>query len=234
MTESRRNHKYAWGYFVSIGKIPRDAGKNEWCLHHRDITLKTTDPDRYHKWLIEDLEPMLKSEHIKLHQSGRKRSKETRELISSKLKGKKRTEEQRQRISEATKLAFQKPENIAKLKARPSHSPWNKGMKKARPQKFPQRGRVWVTNGSKDLKVPPDEIPEGYMLGRSFHFAHTEETKAKMRKPKSKETILKFSLSQIGMKFWNNGAICIRARECPGLGWTRGLLKSNKRQNANG
>lgn len=168
---------YAWGYFVTTGRIPRDAGKNEWCLHHKDSALKTADPDRYHEWRVEDLVPMLKSEHTKMHQSGCRRSKETVELISSKLRGRKRTEEQRRRISEATKLAFQKPENIAKLKARPHHTPWNKGMGKPHVSKPPQKGRIWVTDGQHCSKVPADAIPEGWTRGRPQSRVKRERSK---------------------------------------------------------
>lgn len=55
MTQDRRNQRNAWGYFVIIGKIPKDATPNEWCLHHIDTTLKYTNPSRYAEWRVEDL-----------------------------------------------------------------------------------------------------------------------------------------------------------------------------------
>lgn len=38
-------------------------------LHHKDPELKYDDPERYHQWLIEDLQPMDKREHRSLHMS---------------------------------------------------------------------------------------------------------------------------------------------------------------------
>lgn len=38
-----------------------------WILHHKDSTLKQKDPVRYHEWRPEDLEPMTRSEHMKIH-----------------------------------------------------------------------------------------------------------------------------------------------------------------------
>lgn len=185
----KENHTRAWCYFIAMGQLPVDAKKNEWVLHHVDMTLRALDPVRYNEWRVEDLVPMLRTEHAKLHGSSRTVSEETKSKISQANIGKRRTPEQRQRISEATKLAFQKPENIAKLKARPYHTPWNKGMKKPHVSKPPQKGRIWVTDGQHALKVPPDAIPEGWTRGRGpFSFSHSEETKQKMRHPKSEET----------------------------------------------
>lgn len=45
-------------------------------------------------------------------------------------------------------------------------------------------------------------------------------------KPKSAETIEKSRLAKLGMKFWNNGRICIRARMCPGPEWMPGRMKN--------
>lgn len=67
MTQSRRNHRNAWGYFVVTGGIPKDAKPFEWCLHHVDTTLKFTDPQRYDEWRIEDLVPMKMDDHVALH-----------------------------------------------------------------------------------------------------------------------------------------------------------------------
>ena len=45
-------------------------------------------------------------------------------------------------------------------------------------------------------------------------------------KPKSAETIEKLRLAKRGMKFWNNGQICIGSRTCPGPEWTPGRMKN--------
>lgn len=38
-----------------------------WVLHHKDIELKYNDPVRYRLWLIDDLMPLTRSEHLKIH-----------------------------------------------------------------------------------------------------------------------------------------------------------------------
>ena len=38
-----------------------------WVLHHKDVELVNEDIDRYIQWLPEDLIPMTKSEHMRLH-----------------------------------------------------------------------------------------------------------------------------------------------------------------------
>ena len=63
----KANHKRAWCHFMALGLLPVDATKNEWCLHHKDPTLKYKDPRRYNEWRFEDLVPMLKSEHTSMH-----------------------------------------------------------------------------------------------------------------------------------------------------------------------
>lgn len=47
-------------------------------------------------------------------------------------------------------------------------------------------------------------------------------------KKKSDDTIEKSRNAKVGMKFWNDGVKCIRARECPGPGWKNGNLKLRK------
>ena len=57
-------------------------------LHHKDITMRETNLERYIQWLPEDLVVMSKVEHIKLHHTGSKRSEETRKKMSEADKGK--------------------------------------------------------------------------------------------------------------------------------------------------
>lgn len=59
---------------------------------------------------------------------------------------------------------------------------------------------------------------------------HSEETKNKISKAnkgkkRSSEIKHKMSILQIGNLWWNNGKICIRAKECPGTDFVRGRLK---------
>lgn len=103
--EYKVNHKKAWCYFIALGLLPVDARKHEWCLHHKDPTLKYKDPRRYNEWRTEDLVPMKISDHVRLHQKGKKRepvSDETRKKISEAVKAA-MTPEVRQKISEAGK-----------------------------------------------------------------------------------------------------------------------------------
>lgn len=100
MKNYKRN-RIAFAYFQAIGKIPYDAGFSEWCLHHVDTTLKYTDRARYDEWRVEDLVPMLRTEHNKLHgelKHGSHLSEETKRKISEAQKGVPKTEEQKEHI----------------------------------------------------------------------------------------------------------------------------------------
>lgn len=55
--------KLAWNFFEQNG-FKNHVGM---VLHHKDITLKSKDPARYNQWLVEDLMPMSKVEHRRLH-----------------------------------------------------------------------------------------------------------------------------------------------------------------------
>ena len=78
-------------------------------LHHKDITMRETNLERYIQWLPEDLVVMSKGEHTKLHHTGSKRSEETRKKMSEadkgnqKWLGKHHTEESKKKMSEAHK-----------------------------------------------------------------------------------------------------------------------------------
>lgn len=53
-------------------------------LHHKDVTLKKRDPERYAEWRPEDLEPMEKREHISMHNKkphSRKHNKKIGEAV---------------------------------------------------------------------------------------------------------------------------------------------------------
>lgn len=69
------------------------------------------------------------------------------------------------------------------------------------------------------------------LIGNKRHLGKkcTEESKQRMReshlgKSLSDETKLKLSEVRKGMKFWNNGIINVRSRECP-VGFVAGKLK---------
>ena len=78
-------------------------------LHHKDITMRETNLERYIQWLPEDLVVMSLSEHSKLHNTGLVRSEETREKMSKANKGrqpwlgKHHSEETKKKMSKANK-----------------------------------------------------------------------------------------------------------------------------------
>lgn len=61
---SIKNHKkaclYFWPEFNGVAKPG-------YVLHHKDSSLKYKDPKRYHEWRPDDLIPMTRSEHMKIH-----------------------------------------------------------------------------------------------------------------------------------------------------------------------
>ena len=119
---SEKNKYKAWGYFVSIGAIPKDAKKYSYVLHHIDPSWKHNDIERYIQWNPEDLVIMTRAEHVKLHweydreiriqhisegNKGKKcgipRDLETRKKISESLTGRHISEEAKKKVSEFRK-----------------------------------------------------------------------------------------------------------------------------------
>lgn len=70
-------HAKAVEYF----KLPKG-----WVLHHIDPTMVINDLDRYIHWYIEDLQPMPKGEHFRIHNLGKEKSEETCKLLSKTVK----------------------------------------------------------------------------------------------------------------------------------------------------
>lgn len=70
---------------------------------------------------------------------------------------------------------------------------------------------------SEATKKKLSEKAKGRYVGRPATWLknkkQTEEHKQKNRE------------AQLGMKFWNNGKITIKAKECPGAEWKRGICK---------
>lgn len=64
MKTTNNNWKNAMKYFKDNGML---EGIENPRLHHKDINLKTDDPERYAEWRIEDLVPMSLKDHMKLH-----------------------------------------------------------------------------------------------------------------------------------------------------------------------
>ena len=90
------------------------------------------------------------------------------------------------------------------------------------------------SNRSEETRKKMSENHKG-MLGKT----HSEETRKKMSensakywlgKQKPEEAKKKLSASIKGLKYWNNGKISIRAKECP-EGFTKGRLKYKRNAN---
>ena len=64
MKTTNDNRKNAMKYFEDNGML---EGIENPRLHHKDVNLKTDDPERYAEWRIEDLVPMSLKDHMKLH-----------------------------------------------------------------------------------------------------------------------------------------------------------------------
>lgn len=81
---SRENKKRAWKTFYSEGNGEPLKGH---CLHHKDPSWKTEDPERYAEWRPEDLVMMTNSDHTRLHRKDKHWSDEIKKRISEKQKG---------------------------------------------------------------------------------------------------------------------------------------------------
>ena len=86
-------------------------------------------------------------------------------------------------------------------------------------------GIYWNRPASELIFLTSKEHKQLHMKGKP----RSEETKKKMSdakkgKPKSEETKKKMSLQKTGRRWFNNGKINIRAKECPG-GFVPGILK---------
>lgn len=216
MKTDRQNHKIAWYYFKAIGKIPKNAKPQEWCLHHVDTTLKYTDRARYDEWRIEDLVPMKMADHAALHwkdeaareirrrkiseakkgKPGHAVSEETRQKISATLTGHEVPEETKAKISSAQK-GKKIPDEVIRKRLetyRANHPP------KPEREKGPDRrkGLLWITNGVENKRIAENaEIPAGWHRGR-LGFARKSNPKLG---PMSEDHKQKISAARAGMKF---------------------------------
>lgn len=194
----RENHERAWCYFKALGLLPITARKNEWCLHHKDPSLKTEDPERYNEWRVEDLVPMLKSEHTRLHQLGRKKSPEERKARSLKLMGHSVSEETRRKISESCRGRKIPEDEIRRRVAtfKKNHPKKPKVRKEPKPRE--ERGKFWITNGVENRRISKNEpIPNGWRRGR---LGFVRKSSPKLG-PMSEEHKRKISEARMGMKF---------------------------------
>ena len=130
--------------------------------------MKTKDRARYDEWRVEDLVPMRKSDHMKLHAENRPpMSDETRAKISASLIGHEVPEETRAKISEAQKGRKVPDEVIKKrLETYRRNHPLKPKVKKPRKPKD-QKCLYWINDGRRNKRISKDAvIPEGWSKGR--------------------------------------------------------------------
>ena len=173
--EYKINHTKAWCYFIALGLLPYNAKKNEWVLHHKDSELKYKDPVRYNEWRIEDLVPMLKSEHTSMHQKGRHCSEETKAKISAKTKGHRVSEETRKKISEKCKgRKIPEDEIKRRVATRKKRYPKKEKLPKILKTKD-EKGLYWITDGINNTRIVKDApIPDGWHKGRAHMIYKTK------------------------------------------------------------
>lgn len=112
-----------------------------WVLHHKDTDLQNTDIERYIRWLPEDLVPMTKSDHMRLHANlnNPMNNPESRKKIGLKNKGK----------NPAKVMKERNPEGYEN---------------KCRKQSETMKKRHWFNNGVKCVFT--EECPANYKPGR--------------------------------------------------------------------
>lgn len=148
---SMDNRRKAWDYFVSIGEIPKDAGRREYDLHHIDETLRHTNIERYILWLPEDLVVMTHAEHTRHHHKGKIVSAETREKLRKAQTGRKYGEETREKHRIAS---------IGRIFSEESRKKISEAVKGHRNT----AGKKWFNNGAINTRAL--ECPEGFVPGR--------------------------------------------------------------------
>lgn len=168
----KQNHERAWCYFKALGLIPIDANKNEWVLHHKDVSLRHDDPKRYDEWRIDDLIPMTRHDHMALHSTKRKKSEEEIAKIRQRMLGHVVSEDTRKKISERLKgrkiPKDQIEKRVATRKARYPKKPKKIKVLKTKDEK----GLYWITDGNNNTRIPKyTPIPKGWYKGRS-HLAY--------------------------------------------------------------
>ena len=178
----KQNHERAWCYFKALGLIPIDAKKNEWVLHHKDVSLRHNDPKRYDEWRIDDLIPMKRHDHAILHGTNRKKSEEEIAKIRQRMRGRVLSEETRKKISEKCK-GRKIPEDEIKRRVATYKL---RHPKKEKPPKIlktkDEKGLYWITDGTNNTRISKNAtIPSGWRKGRSHLIYKTKPG------PKSKQ-----------------------------------------------
>lgn len=121
-------------------------------LHHIDPSWKENDIERYIQWNPDDLVVMTRSEHAKLHMTGKKFTEETCKRMSEAHKGAKYSEERCKMMSELVK-GDKNP-----MYGKTFSEEHRKRMSEA------QKGYHWYNNGVIQTKCR--ECPNGFVPGR--------------------------------------------------------------------
>ena len=133
---SEKNRAKAKKYF----NLPKG-----WVLHHKDETLRHNNIERYIEWRPEDLIPMSKADHTRLHVMSHVMSDEAKQKLSEARKGKKFSEEHKKKISESEKGKI--VSDASKEKMRKAHI-----------------GAHWYNNGI--IETQCHICPNGFKQGR--------------------------------------------------------------------
>ena len=133
-------------------------------------------------------------------------------IQSERMKGKSKSEEHRRKISEARKGYKVSEETKAKISE--GHKAKEVSVGKNNPmygvhrygEEAPNYGKHIYTNGTEDRFFYPDEVPEGFVRGRS---------KYNRVAPVPKERIEKTKETKKGYRWYTNGTINTLAKDCP-------------------
>lgn len=138
---SDAKHKAASEYF----NLPKG-----WVLHHKDTSLIRNDIERYIQWNIDDLVPMTRSDHLKLHSKLRFEDDDYRKSFSESHRGE-------------SNPMYGKP---SPFRGKHFSLEYKKKISDGNKRFYEERGQWhWYTNGI-DNKMG-DTCPEGYWLGRT-------------------------------------------------------------------
>lgn len=150
MTRSRRNNIKARKYFGIYGD-------NNLVLHHTDITLKTTNYERYIEWNPEDLVVVTRSEHMLLHQELDPEFSERLSKNGKLNKGRHHTEEAKQKMSK-NHWDCSGANNPQYGKHREFGDEWRLKLAQSK------QNRHWYNNGINEVWC--ETCPDGFNIGR--------------------------------------------------------------------
>lgn len=131
---------------------------------------------------------------------------------SIRMKGIPKSEEHRRKISESHKGKILSDETKQKIRETKAKNGIGIGEKNGMygvhryGKDSPNYGKHMYTNGLEDHFFYPDEVPEGFYIGRS---------KYNRTKPVSKEAIEKFKETVKGRHWYTNGEIDVLSHACP-------------------